>query len=125
VMAVTRVARWYIFKPKTPIWVNFRGTCNRRCWYIFMAIWSILQPFDIFWGHLVYFMVIWCILWSFGVFYGHLVCFFLFWYVVPRKIWQPWLYRRLKQLHMYSVRSGTASAIFRVVRKQQGDQMSL
>jgi hypothetical protein len=23
-----RVARWYIFKPKILIWVNFRGSCN-------------------------------------------------------------------------------------------------
>jgi hypothetical protein len=27
----------------------------------FMAVWSILQPFGIFCGHLVYFMVIWYI----------------------------------------------------------------
>jgi hypothetical protein len=26
-----RVARWYIFKPKFPIWVNFVGSCNERC----------------------------------------------------------------------------------------------
>jgi hypothetical protein len=29
-----RVARWSIFKPKIPIWVNFRGSCNGRCWYV-------------------------------------------------------------------------------------------
>jgi hypothetical protein len=52
-----RVARWYIFKPKIPIWVNFGGSCTRRCWYI-------LRPFDLFHGnliynsHLVYFMAI-------------------------------------------------------------------
>jgi hypothetical protein len=27
-----RVARWYMFKPKIPIWVNFGVTCNERCW---------------------------------------------------------------------------------------------
>jgi hypothetical protein len=27
----------------------------------FMDIWSILRPFDIFYGHLVYFVVIWYI----------------------------------------------------------------
>jgi hypothetical protein len=27
-----RVARWYIFKPKIPIWVNFGVCCNKRCW---------------------------------------------------------------------------------------------
>jgi hypothetical protein len=26
-----RVARWYIFKPKIPIWVNFGESCNGRC----------------------------------------------------------------------------------------------
>jgi hypothetical protein len=27
----TMVARWNIFKPKIPIWVNFGGSCNGRC----------------------------------------------------------------------------------------------
>jgi hypothetical protein len=27
----------------------------------------------------------------FGIFCGHFGIFFPFWYVVPRKIWQPWL----------------------------------
>jgi hypothetical protein len=35
----------------------------------FMAIWSILRPFGLFYDHLVYFTAIW--------------------YVVPRKIWHP------------------------------------
>jgi hypothetical protein len=38
-------------------------------------------------------MAIWYILWPFGIFYGHLVYsvayFTPFWYVVQRKIWQP------------------------------------
>jgi hypothetical protein len=38
----TRVARWFVFKPKIPIWVNFG-----------------VVIFDIFYGHLVYFMVLW------------------------------------------------------------------
>jgi hypothetical protein len=38
---------------------------------IFGAILSILRPL--------------------GIFYGHLVHFVLIWYVVPVKIWQPWL----------------------------------
>jgi hypothetical protein len=40
-----------------------------------MAIWYILWPFGIFYGHLVYFMAVWYILWPFGIFYGHLVYF--------------------------------------------------
>jgi hypothetical protein len=43
---ITRVARWHIFKPKKPIWVNSGGTCNGRCW-------NILGSFGIFCGHLV------------------------------------------------------------------------
>jgi hypothetical protein len=34
VAAHSGVARWYIFKPKIQILVNFRGSCNGRCWYI-------------------------------------------------------------------------------------------
>jgi hypothetical protein len=30
----TRVARWYIFRPKIAIWVNFEGSCNGRYLYI-------------------------------------------------------------------------------------------
>jgi hypothetical protein len=40
------VARWYIFKPKIPIWENFGGSCIRRCWYIFW-------PFCLFYDRLV------------------------------------------------------------------------
>jgi hypothetical protein len=29
-----RVARWYIFKPKIPIRVNFGGPWNGKGWYI-------------------------------------------------------------------------------------------
>jgi hypothetical protein len=27
---VDRVARWFVFKPKIQIWVNFGGSCNGR-----------------------------------------------------------------------------------------------
>jgi hypothetical protein len=44
--------------------------------------WRVLQ-----WKMLVYFMAIWSILRPYGIFYGHLVhVFFPFWYVVPIKI---------------------------------------
>jgi hypothetical protein len=69
----TRLARWYIFRPKIEIWINLGGSCNRRCWYI-------LLTFGIFYGHLKYFMDIWYSLCEFGIW-----C----WYIVPRKIWQP------------------------------------
>jgi hypothetical protein len=29
-----RGARWCIFKPIIPIWVNFGGPWNGKCWYI-------------------------------------------------------------------------------------------
>jgi hypothetical protein len=41
--------------PKIPIWVNFGGPWNGKCWYI-------LWP-------LAYFVTIWCILPNFGIFY--------------------------------------------------------
>jgi hypothetical protein len=71
-----RVARWFLSKPKIPIWVNLGGPLNAKCVYI-------LWPFGIFYRNLGYFMTIWYILCSFGK-------FFRFWYIVSRKIWQPW-----------------------------------
>jgi hypothetical protein len=44
----TRVARWQIFKPITPIWVNFGGP------------WK-----DIFYCRFKYIALMWYILWSF------------------------------------------------------------
>jgi hypothetical protein len=67
----SRVARWFIFKPKIPIWINFGGPKIGKCWYI-------LWPSGIFDGHLGYFMTICYILCSFGI-------FFWFRYHVPRK----------------------------------------
>jgi hypothetical protein len=55
-----RVARWHIFEPKIPIWVNFGGSCNGRCWYI-------LWPFDLFYSRLVYFAAIWYIWYKIGI----------------------------------------------------------
>jgi hypothetical protein len=41
-------------------------------------------------GHLVYFVVIGYSSLPFGM-YRSFGVFFTFWYIVPRKIWQPWL----------------------------------
>jgi hypothetical protein len=49
------------FQTKNP---NFGKFCRVLQWKIlvyFMTIWSILRPFGIFYGHLVYFAVIWYI----------------------------------------------------------------
>jgi hypothetical protein len=62
----TSVARWFIFKPKIQIWVNFGRSCNGRC-FVFLG------PFWLFYGQMVHFMVIWYILLSFGIFLPVLV----------------------------------------------------
>jgi hypothetical protein len=49
--AQSRFARWYIFKPKIPIWINFVGPFNGKCWYI-------LLPFALSYSHLVFFVAI-------------------------------------------------------------------
>jgi hypothetical protein len=54
----SRVARWFVFKPKIPIWVNFVGYC-----------------FGKFYDHLIYFKPIGNMLWPFAIFCGNLVCF--------------------------------------------------
>jgi hypothetical protein len=49
-----RVARWYVFKPKIPIWVNIGGPWNGKVWYTYSVdIWNILWTFGIFYGRLV------------------------------------------------------------------------
>jgi hypothetical protein len=44
----TRVARWFLFKPKIPIWVNFGELQIGKCGYI-------SWPLGIFYDHLVHF----------------------------------------------------------------------
>jgi hypothetical protein len=67
-MLSARLARWYRFKPKIQICVNFGGSCNGRCWYRYcISIWYILRPFGIFYGHLAYF-------WLFSIIFPVLVC---------------------------------------------------
>jgi hypothetical protein len=67
------------FQPKIQIWVNFGGPLIEKCWYILCSL-------GIFDSNFGYFMTILC---SFGT-------FFRFWYHVPRKIWQPWAWERIK-----------------------------
>jgi hypothetical protein len=71
----SRVARWYLFKPKVQIWVNLGGSCNWRWWYI-------LRPFGLYYGHLAYITAIWPILRPFGLFYSHLVYLISIWYIL-------------------------------------------
>jgi hypothetical protein len=73
----TRVARWFIFKPKNSNLGNFWSASDWKILAYFMAIWNFLRTFGILYGYLVH---MYCV---------HLVRFFLFWYHVARKIWQP------------------------------------
>jgi hypothetical protein len=57
----SRVARWYIFKPKIPSWVILEGLAMED-------VGNIIWPFGLFYDHMVYFMAIWCILWLFDTF---------------------------------------------------------
>jgi hypothetical protein len=58
------------FQTKIPLWVNFDGSRNGRCWCMyFMAIWSVVRTIDIFCGHLVYFTVIWYTYYRLGMLY--------------------------------------------------------
>jgi hypothetical protein len=65
---VDSVARWYIFKQKIQIWVNFRRHCNGGCWYF-------LWPCCLLFGKMVYVCLlvhsvdIWYILPRFGMLY--------------------------------------------------------
>jgi hypothetical protein len=52
---LSRVARWFIFKPKIPNWAHFGGLLTRKYLYI-------LLPFGIFYEQLGYFMNNWDIL---------------------------------------------------------------
>jgi hypothetical protein len=61
---------------KIPIWVNFGGSLNGKCWYIY--------------DHLEYFTAIWYILLPCGIICVHLVYYSRFGMFGPRKIWQPW-----------------------------------
>jgi hypothetical protein len=59
-LGAIRVARWYVFKPKIPIGINFGESCNGTSWYILCPFGiPIVELFGLFYGHLVF-------LWSFG-----------------------------------------------------------
>jgi hypothetical protein len=59
-----RVARWFIFGPKIPIWADFVRVLDWKMLLYFMAIGNILWTFVIFHDHLVI-----------GTFCVHLVTF--------------------------------------------------
>jgi hypothetical protein len=57
------------FQNKNPNLVNFWRVLQWTMMVYFKGIWSSLQPFSIFYGHLVYFVVICHIFPHFGVLY--------------------------------------------------------
>jgi hypothetical protein len=71
-----------MYKPKIPILVYFG-----RTWF---------EKFGIFLGHFVFYYHFGICYGYFGIFVAMLVYYFSFWFVVPRKIWQPWLEGPLK-----------------------------
>jgi hypothetical protein len=103
-----RVARWYSFKRKITIWVNFGLPWNGKCW-------NILCPFGIFYNHLEYFITIWNILRSFGNCVVVWYILSLFWYSVSRKIWQPWNMVRFKPIYCCSTESQTKRRFLKAV----------
>jgi hypothetical protein len=50
----TRVARWHIFKPKIPTWVNWEGPAEEDVDVFYNQL-VYLRPLGMFCGHLVYF----------------------------------------------------------------------
>jgi hypothetical protein len=55
----TRVARWYTFEPKLPLWVNFGGPLNGEGWRNFCPFRIYhLRPLGIFYGPLGNFVAI-------------------------------------------------------------------
>jgi hypothetical protein len=66
--------------------------------------WKVLH--GIFNGHFVYFTAKWNTLWPF-TYIVHLVLgiFFPFWYLVPRKVWQPWIVERLRPRFIFTYKS--------------------
>jgi hypothetical protein len=67
---LVRVARWFIFKPKIPIWVNFGMHYIGSCWYILRpsVIFNVHLGYSMY-DHLVHFELFWCIFSDFGYTY--------------------------------------------------------
>jgi hypothetical protein len=57
------------FQTKNPNLGKFRSSLQWKMLVYLMAIWSILQPFGLFYSHWLYFIVIWYILSRFGMLY--------------------------------------------------------
>jgi hypothetical protein len=65
----TRVARWFVFKPKYLDLGKFSRALDWNMLIYVMAIWTILRTFEQFYDHLVHFVLIWYIFSGFGITY--------------------------------------------------------
>jgi hypothetical protein len=75
VVVQSRVARWFIFRPKIPIWVNLGGIG--------------MENVGMFCDHLEHFTTIWYSLWPFGIICGNLDYFSLFIFLDKEKSGNP------------------------------------
>jgi hypothetical protein len=96
---VGRVARWYNFKHKISIWVNFRGSCNGTSLCILWPFGIILQLFGMFYGHLVF-----------------LAYFPPFWNVVSRKSGNPGGWAKLVNGKLFNVTNNTYAGSYVIQR---------
>jgi hypothetical protein len=83
----SRVARWFIFKPKIPVWVIIYG--------------PRLENVETFYVHLLYLADVWDILWPFGTFRVNLVHFFVFGIVYQEKSGNPGTKRNVYRNFVY------------------------
>jgi hypothetical protein len=65
----SRVARWFLFKPKIPFLGKFWRVLYWKMLVYLMAIWYILLSIGKFNGRLLHFVVIWYIFSRFGILY--------------------------------------------------------
>jgi hypothetical protein len=77
---LSRVARWFVIKPKIPIWVNF-GLAMKNIVFIVYYIYIYIYIYIFV---TIYFETIWSILWPLEIFYAHLEQFGVLWYIYPR-----------------------------------------
>jgi hypothetical protein len=60
-MVTNRVARWYIFKPKIPIWVNFEMRDVGKYYVRLVNFTAISHILGTFCGHFGIFFQVWCV----------------------------------------------------------------
>jgi hypothetical protein len=64
-----RVARWFVFKQKLPIWANFGGALDWKMLIYFIYVCNTSWTFGKFYDHLEHLVLIWYIFSGFGITY--------------------------------------------------------